>query len=440
VLSLFLARRGYCVRLFEKRPAQSFIDYESGRSINLTLTLRGFRALEPLGCVDEIRRLCVPATARLVHASPGSVQRMPYGRAGDALYSVPRRELLAYLYQLVKAEAAIDLTHCRSFIGFDLGRLECRFRNEATGELVTEPFHHLIAADGTHSAVREHCQKAGLLRCSCERFQYGYKEFVLSADRATELRLELGVLHQWPRGRAFLIGFPSLDGSFRCILFLPHQGEVSFAAFATTSSARAFWEGHYPEVIKHAPEMADAFLNTAVGRLYEIHCEPWHVGERVLLVGDAAHAMLPFYGQGLNAACEDCAMIDRCIATARDNWDEVGKHFESRRKRDAEIITRLSKENFFELRDGYSDPRRALRRRIEARLAELFPTHFVTPYFLVAFTSLPYADVDRIQRRQNAIVDRLMYTEGIGEMLPSDEFKVLASAFVAEGGELLANA
>lgn len=410
VAALSLARSGHRVRIFEKRTEEELLQRESGRSINLTLSERGLSALERLGfSTDGVRRLGVPAVARCVHYPDGSEVPVPYGSRGEAIYSVGRSEMLRHWFELARRDARIDMHFSVSNVSWldEGGMLRVR-AIEHDGRVLDGTATHLLGADGVNSEVRRRLEAAGVFRVVHERFSYGYKELVLTAANASRLRLATSAIHAWPRPGIVLMAFPNRDGSFRAILFVPERGPSSLESIATLDGARRVLEDCLgPTGQALAPQWAEELIRRPAGWLSEVRCSPWVHGGRIALLGDAAHAMLPFYGQGINSIFEDCEVLCRSLELHAGDPERALREYWESRKPDTDAIAELSRINFAELRDRPLSSDYALQRQIEARLLATFPRRFARIYEMVAFSSVPYRQVLARYHWQEGIVAAL---------------------------------
>jgi kynurenine 3-monooxygenase len=418
LLSIFLARRGYTVCVFERKSDIRQAAPVSGRSINLTLCHRGFAALDRVGVGDAVRAIAIPAYGRAIHDETGQVSFQPYGNSGEALYSITRNELNQVLLDHAGKEPGVKLHFgftCRE-IDFEgpTVRLECSHSQEAY-EVTAGT---LFGTDGAYSSVRQQMQmqKADRFNFSQDYIDQGYKELTVPADMASQWEWDRHALHIWPRGRFMLIGFANHPSGATLALHLPFEGEPSFASIRTEEDLLRLFSRHFPDAVGKIPNLAGDFFGRPVSSMLTIRCFPWVRG-RVALLGDAAHAIVPSYGQGANGGFEDCAFLDTCLGRYDGDWDAALTAFERERKPNADAIADLSLQHFAEIRDRLADPRFLLRKAVERKLDELFPGRYPSLYSMVSFTSMTYVQAVRAAAAQEALVDRILEIEGIEERL-----------------------
>lgn len=408
LMAVYLARRGLDVAVYEKRPDLRAAELPAGRSINLALANRGLRALAAVGLEGEVRGLLTTMRGRMIHDERGDTQLQPYGqRPWEVIYSVSRPGLNALL--LDAAESAGARLHFeRPCYGVDLDRDRLRLGGGDT--LALGP---AIAADGAGSVVREALMALPGARETVDWLPHDYKELTISAAADGAHRMEPHALHIWPRGGFMLIALPNLDGSFTVTLFLPRSGEPGFERLVSPAAVRAFFERRFPDATALMPDLEREFFEHPTSPLATVRCRPWHHGDRVCLIGDAAHAIVPFHGQGMNAAFEDCAELDACLEAAAGNWGAAFARFSERRKPDAEAIADMALENYVEMRDSVRDPVFQLRKRLAFELERRHPDRFVPRYSMVMFRDdIGYAEAQRRGRIQAEILDELV-AEGV---------------------------
>jgi kynurenine 3-monooxygenase len=408
LLGVFLARRGYRPRIYEKRADPRMGDGEGGRSINLALAARGIRALRAAGVIERVLPLLTPMRGRMIHDVDGGESFQPYGqRADEQIYSVSRRDLNVALLDAVTGEYRLDVT-------FDH---DCVRVSPASGEIELEDTagaRHLLradrifGADGAGSVLRQAMVATGSVTVREEWLPHGYKELSLPPDAGGGHRLEPNALHIWPRGGFMLIALPNLDGSFTCTLFLPFEGEASFAALGDADAVVRFFGRHFPDVPTMMPDLVEQFLANPVGRMGTVRCRPWSHGSRALLVGDAAHAIVPFHGQGANCAFEDCRVLDELIERLDGAWPLVFEAFEAERPANANAIADMALENYVEMRDTVLDPRFHLKKQLAFELERRHPARFIPRYSMVMFhPEIGYAEAERRGRVQAEMLERL---------------------------------
>ena len=404
LLALLLARRGLKVTLYERRPDPRQSHPESGRSINLALAARGLRALEQAGVIDEVRPLLIPMRGRMVHELSGEPALQPYGqREHEVIYSVGRAELNRVLIEAATRHAAVEVHFNQACAGVDLEADRLRLRDGASGAEREVPLAPLIGTDGAGSAVRTSLARAGLLQVREDWLDHDYKELTLPAHGGAPA-LEPHALHIWPRGGFMLIALPNTDGSFTATLFLARRGASSFASLADPQAVAAFFRREFPDAAALMPDLLEEFAAHPQGQLGTVHVAPWRIGAQVLLLGDAAHAIVPFHGQGMNAAFEDCSVLDSLLGSEAD-WTQVFERFEALRRPNTEAIAQMALENYTEMRDSVRDAGFVRRKAIAMALERRFPERFIPRYSMVMFhPEIPYAEA----LRRGVIQERLL--------------------------------
>lgn len=411
LLSLYLAKRGYRVEVYERRPDIRKAGAAGGRSINLALSDRGWRALEGVGIGDEIRQVAIPMYRRVMHDVQGNLSYQSYGLTGrEAIWSVSRGGLNQTLLDLCERQPNIRLHFEQQCLNVDLPNRLLEMRDLAHGHHYELAAERLIGTDGAFSAVRTAMTKTDRFDYSQDYLDYGYKELTIAPGAGGTWVIEKEALHIWPRGQYMMIALPNIDGSFTCTLFFPYEGADSFATLTTPEAVREFFGRVFPDVVPLMPELTDDFFHNPTGSLATFRCFPWTYGDQVLLVGDSAHGVVPFFGQGMNAGFEDCRELNELLdAHGDDHWAQVVHLFERQRKPNADAIATLALENFIEMRDRVADPRFLLRKKIEARLTTDHPDWWLPLYTQVTFSpETPYAEALANGRRQEAIMSRVM--------------------------------
>lgn len=407
LLSLILSRRGYFVEVYEKRPDMRLETGPAGRSINLALSDRGWKALERGGIAQQIRDRALPMKGRIIHSLSGETNFQPYGKEGQAIYSVSRRELNLQLINLAEKEGGVEFYFQQKCEGLSLKNRQVRFFDIKGRTFYTVPADHVFSTDGAFSACRHTVQKRDLFDYSQQYLQHGYKELSMPPIGGDH-GIDKNALHIWPRGQFMLIALPNLDGSFTCTLFLPFEGEESFGALQTEKDVTSFFETHFPDTLPLMPTLMEDFFQNPAASLCTIRCAPWNHHDWVLLLGDAAHAIVPFYGQGMNAGFEDCTILDELIEEHKGNWKTIFPLLSKMRKPNTDAIADLAVQNFIEMRDRVGDPHFLLRKDIERRIHELHPEEFVPLYTMVTFSHLPYAEAMEKGKKQDELLDRIM--------------------------------
>jgi kynurenine 3-monooxygenase len=402
LLACYLGRAGRRVELYEKRGDPRVGIAERGRSINLALSVRGIHALSEVGLADQVVASSVLMRGRMIHDQRGGLTFQPYGKDdSEALHSVSRAGLNRLLIEAAAGYQSVGLHFNHRCIGLDEGGSAVEFIDGDQAPVsVTSPA--VVGADGAYSAVRSWMQKREGFNYSQEYLSHGYKELTIPAGPGGAFAMEKHALHIWPRGSFMMIALPNLDGSFTCTLFWPLQGPNSFAALRSEEDVRAFFRAQFPDAVSLIPSLGDEFLRNSSGALVTIRCQPWRVG-RAVLVGDACHAVVPFLGQGMNAAFEDCTVLSRCLQEAGSDWPAATARYESLRKEHVDALADLCVENFIEMRDKVASPWFILRKRWAVLLHRLLGRWYLPLYTMIEFTRIPYADAVRRARLQSRV-------------------------------------
>jgi kynurenine 3-monooxygenase len=395
LLAAQLSGQGHRVTLVERRGDMRREQIAVGRSINLALAERGWEGLRRAGAAELVRSYALPMRGRMVHDRDGECQFQVYGlKSNEVIWSVHRGRLNQTLID-VAADAGTTLRFNARLDGVDFDGRRAHFVNELDDSSFDLEFSVLIGADGAGSAVRAAMEAEQPLGQRTDFLDHGYKELTIPAKADGSPALDVEALHIWPRGSYMLIALPNPDATFTATLFLPNEGECSFARFADVGAAREFFESQFADALTLIPDFDEQYQRNPVGLLGTLRCPHWHRGDRALLIGDAAHAIVPFHGQGMNCAFEDCVALQDLIADASDQgrikWPEVFERFDAERRPNAHAIAEMALENYLEMRDAVADPRYQLRRQLELELARRMPDRFMPRYSMVMFSSLPYA-------------------------------------------------
>lgn len=412
LLSVYLAKRGFKVDVYERRPDMRKVKISAGRSINLALSVRGIHALKEVGVFDEISKILIPMRGRMVHPLDGEINFQPYSRNPEEyINSVSRGDLNTIMMSAAEEFPDVQYHFNHRCTGMDLETGEARFIDEQTGQVVVAQTQAVIGTDGSASALRSELLKRSGFNYSQVYEDYGYKELSIPSGPEGNFLIEQHALHIWPRKTYMLIALPNMDGSFTVTLFFPMKGDVSFENLDTSEKVQQFFTAQFPDALDLMPGLLDDYFGNPVGSLMTVKCSPWHHKGRVLLLGDAAHAIVPFFGQGMNCAFEDCSVFAGLVDKSGDDWEKIFAECGQERKENTDAIADLAVENFFEMRDHVSDPRYLLMKKIERRLADAFPMRFIPKYEMVSFHRVPYAVAMERGQIQHQILWEL--TEGI---------------------------
>jgi kynurenine 3-monooxygenase len=411
LLSIYLAKRGYKVSVFERRTDMRKGKSDGGRSINLALSTRGLKALEEVGVADAIKEVAIPMHGRMMHDRSGNLTYLPYGKEGEFINSISRSGLnMVLMDEAEKFGANLFFNHRCTEVDFEKTSLTLQAIGAASSQ--TFDFDIIIGCDGAFSAVRSAMQITDRFNYSQHFIEHGYKELLIPAEKGSLLN-EKNALHIWPRESFMMIALPNPDGSFTCTLFCPFEGNPSFASLDSKKAIRSFFEETFPDAVSMMPQLLLDFNSNPTSSLVTIKCFPW-LKNSTLLIGDAAHAIVPFYGQGMNAGFEDCRILNNLLNTHNDNWTEALPIFQSSRKKDTDAIAQLAFDNFIEMRDLVADPEFLLRKKIEAKLHALFPSRWIPLYSMVTFNeNIPYTTARAVGQKQKQIMDEVMSRQDI---------------------------
>ena len=431
LLAIYLAKRGHKVRIYERRVDLRKNRISAGKSINLALSDRGWRGLEGIGIDEEIRKVAIPMKGRMIHNLNGEVNFQPYGKEGQAIYSVSRGGLNCKLMDLAEHWNNIELFFEERCTGIDFETGTARFENSNTGKHTICESDLIFGADGAFSTVRGSMQITDRFEYSQHYLEHGYKELTIPAKADGTWELDKNALHIWPRGGYMLIALPNLDGSFTCTLFFPFEGKDSFASITNEKELLEFFNRIFPDVVPLMPTLVhDYFLNPA-SSLVTVKCFPWRYKDKAVLIGDAAHAIVPFFGQGMNCGFEDCMELNNLMDDHDENWELILKEFERIRKPNSDAIAELAVGNFIEMRDLVADHKFLLRKKIEAYLNQQYPDKWMTLYSMVTFSQIPYSKAQKEGIRQEEIMQKIMSMEDVEEKWNSGELKKILSQLIS---------
>ncbi|MGB8579489.1 MAG: NAD(P)/FAD-dependent oxidoreductase [Candidatus Sulfotelmatobacter sp.] len=390
LLAILLMRRGFSVEIYERRPDMRRVRTSAGRSINLALSTRGIHALRQAGLWEKMRGITIPMKGRMMHSIAEELTFQPYGKnEAEVIHSISRAELNMELMNAAEEEGATIHFH-RRCQGCDLKTGEIRLRNEDTSEETKQKTEVLIGCDGAASALRAEMLKLSQFDFSQQHLDYGYKELTIPAGPDGKPLLEPNALHIWPRGNHMLIALPNIDGTFACILFLPFQGVDSFASLSSEMDVIHFFQERFPDANRLMPQLAENYAANPTGAMVTIKCSPWHV-HGTLLLGDAAHAIVPFFGQGINCGFEDCTYLVELLDRHGADWTRVFAEFEKERKVNTDAIADMAIENFTEMRDRVADSQFLLTKKVELAIEARYPNLFIPKYAMVTFHRIPYS-------------------------------------------------
>jgi len=402
LLAAYLGRRGYEVDLYERRADPGAGNFVGGRSINLAVSTRGIHALEQVGLAKEVLAQAIPMRGRMIHDKAGGLHFQPYDMdPSRCIYSVGRSVINTVTLNAARQYPTVRVHFNHRCTDVDLDRPLARENEEGEVEAAGDV---LIGVDGAFSAVRRAMQRLDRFEYQQSYLEHGYKELTIPPTAGGGFAMEKNALHIWPRRSFMMIALPNPDGSFTCTLFWPFEGPSSFASIRGEDDVRRFFASEFPDAVPLMPTLLEDFFRNPTGSMVTVRCRPWHVGGKVGLVGDAAHAVVPFYGQGMNAAFEDCVALDECIAGGGGDWARVFADYESRRKENVDALADLAIANFVEMRDKTASRSFHLRKKLERTLHRRLAGWYTPLYTMVSFTRTPYAEAVRKARRQDRIV------------------------------------
>src|SRR5256886_7388115 len=406
LLAAYLGRRGYDVDLYERRTDPREGNLVGGRSINLALSTRGIHALEQIGIADEVLMHAIPMRGRMIHEKSGGLHFAPYDvDPTKQINSIGRSSLNTTVIESAQRYPNVRVHFNHKCTDVDLDSATAQLLNISTNQPLSASADAIIGVDGAFSAVRQSMQ------LKIDNFQYdesylahGYKELTIPPGSDGSWQMEKNALHIWPRKSFMMIALPNPDGSFTCTLFWEFKGPRSFAATKTDDDVRQFFKEEFPDAVPLMPNLLDDFKNNPTGSLVTIRCAPWFYQDKVCLVGDAAHAVVPFYGQGMNAAFEDCVVLDECLAEFPEDRLRAFAEYFDRRKVNADALADLALGNFIEMRDKTASRAFRAKKKLDHFLEAALPGIYLPLYTMVTFTRIPYAQAARRARLQDKIV------------------------------------
>ena len=403
LLALGLAQRGYGVDVYERRADPRASGAADGRSINLGLSKRGIQALSEVGLIEEVMELCVAMRGRVIHAPDGTTRYQPYGKdRGEVLHSIDRNELVRLLLDRAERHPQVKLHFEHRLESVDREARVLEFQHEGKPIRVRPAW--VVGADGAYSRVRAEMHRGARADYHQEYLEWGYKELTLAAPSTGGSAIELEALHVWPREHCLFVSHPNRDGSHTLTLFLPHEGADSFHTTRTAEDVRALFAKYFPDLMPLLPGLVEEWMKHPVGSLVTVRTAPWRIDEWLVLVGDACHAVYPFYGQGMNSAFEDCTAL--LGALTRHGLDRAAAFaaYEDLRRPHTDTLCELSKANFVELKEKVKSPWFLARKRLDVALNRVMPKTWLPLYTMIAHTTMPYGDALERARRQDRVL------------------------------------
>jgi kynurenine 3-monooxygenase len=418
LVSIFLLKRGFELQIFEKRADLRENVHEGGRSINLALSHRGLKALERVDLLDSVINICLPMKGRMMHDLNGALTFQPYGKESQFINSISRSALNVLLMNAAEDKGA-NIHFNQECLGANLESGITFLSGPQGNHQVSSDF--IVGSDGAYSGLREEMRKTDRFNFSQFYLPYGYKELTIPPTSGGGFALEPEALHIWPREQFMLIALPNLDGSFTCTLFLPFEGAESFENLRQPEAVLDFFERWFGDAMLLMPDLVNDFSENPTSSLVTIKCNPWIKGKACLL-GDASHAIVPFFGQGMNAGFEDCWLLDDFLDRYPGSFDKVFNKFQTERIPNTNAIAELAFQNFIEMRDLVADPDFLLRKKIEQKIHQLYPDQWIPLYSMVTFSDRPYSEAQQIGNVQRAIMDEVLKIPNIEATWESIDF------------------
>jgi len=406
--AVYLSKRGYKVTIYERRSDIRKAEISAGKSINLALSTRGWKALDAVNVGDEIREIAIPMHGRQMHNTDGSEVYQAYGKEGEAIYSVSRGGVNARMMTIAEKHGGASIYYNHKCVDVNLKAGEVTLENLVTGETIKDSADVVFAADGAFSAIRYNgFQKLDRFNYEQRYIADGYRELLLPANEDGSYKMDKDKLHIWPRGRFMLIALANEDGSFTCTLFMPNEGETSFDALKTDAAIDTFFKETFPDFYNMMPDIVSDWHSHPHSSLAIIRCFPWTHG-KFALMGDSAHATVPFYGQGMNSGFEDCTVLSGLMDKHKEDWEKVFKEYQEVRKPDGDAVQDLSLHNYYVMRDYVADPKFLLQKKIEKRFSDKFPDKWMPLYSQVTFSSIRYSEAWKQGMHQEEIMKKVM--------------------------------
>lgn len=436
LLSIYLKRKGYEVKMYERRDDMRKTGVIAGRSINLAISDRGWKALAGVGLEEEIRKLAIPMHGRMVHAVDGTLSFQPYGKEGQFINSVSRGQLNVELMNAAEKEG-VEIHFNQRLVETDLAGTFATMENadiqnnnsDTSKKIYTIQPDLIIGADGAFSLLRYTMMKTDKFNYSQQYEEHSYKELHIPAGQNQSFQLEKNALHIWPRKSFMLIALPNLDGSFTCTLFHYSKGENSIDAIKNENDLTEFFNTYFPDAKKLMPHLMQDFFQNPTGSLVTVKCFPW-VNGNSFLIGDAAHAIIPFYGQGMNCGFEDCTVLNEMIDEHAHNWDKILSAYQASRKINTDAIADLAKLNFIEMRDLVADADFQFKKKIASAVSEKHPQEFTPVYSMVSFSHQPYREALSEYKRQDDVLNEILLMPEVETKWQTEYFKTISQKLI----------
>lgn len=429
--SVYLNKAGYEVEVYERRKDMRLEKISAGKSINLAMSYRGWKALDAVGVGDDIREIAIPMWGRTMHHLDGSISYQPYGREDQAIYSVSRGEINSKLMTISETKGNATIHFNMECIEVDMKAGKATFQNTVTSEVITAEADLIFAADGAFSAARYRgMQRSDRFNFSQNYIPDGYKEILLPANPDGSYKLEKETLHIWPRERFMLIALPNFDGSFTCTLFMPYEDhEFCFNNLKTDEDITNFFKTVFPDFYDMVPNIHEIWHEYPLSSLAIIRCYPW-TKDKLVLLGDAAHATVPFYGQGMNCGFEDCFVLNECMEQYPNDPELAFDAYQKSRKPNGDAMQELSLENYIVMRDLVADPDFLLLKKVEARINALYPDKYFPKYSMVSFSDIPYHTALTKGTEQENMIKGLIADKNITAATEVQEIDTIITEFM----------
>tara|TARA_B100001250_G_scaffold71782_1_gene58120 strand:+ start:23761 stop:25095 length:1335 start_codon:yes stop_codon:yes gene_type:complete len=418
--SLYMSKRGYKVSVFERRKDLRSEIITAGKSINLALSRRGWTSLEQAGIDDQVKKIATPVYKRIMHDYKGRLTEQPYGKSGQAIYSVSRAKMNVLMMDMAE-ENGVKLCFNQKCVDVDFENSVVTFEDAITKKNQNIKSDFTIGADGAFSVVRKQMVDKYQHEYDYNEINHDYKELLIPAGENNEYLLEKNALHIWPRGNFMLMALANLDGSFTCTLFAPKNGEDSFEGLNTKDEVENYFATTFPDFLELVPDLYSQWKTNPTSSLGIVRTYPWHVDDKSLLIGDAAHATVPFYGQGMNAGFEDCRVLDGLLDRCKGDFKACFNKYSSARKPNGDGVQDLSMHNFIVMRDKTADPKFLIQKKIEKKFSNLYPDKWVPLYSMVSFSNIPYAEAWQVGMRQEKLMQKIMGIQNIEKTWNSDK-------------------
>ncbi len=414
LLAIYLKKAGHIVHVYDRSPDIRTVEF-SGRSINLVMSNRGWKTLEDIGLEDEIRKIGIPVDKRGIHLKDGTFTTQYYGKEGEAIFSLSRGVLNRRMIDLAE-EAGVEFMFNRKIWDVSLATATLYEGETEQGEWTSLNYDMVFGADGAFSRIRHRMQRQSMFDYSQEFMNLGYKELHIPANPDGTHKIDKNSLHIWPRGNFMLMALSNLDGSFTCTLFMPFEGENSFEQLKDEDTLVDFFANYFPDTKEVIPDLVKDFFKNPTSYLAIMKCYPWTYEDKVALIGDSSHAIVPFYGQGMNAGFEDISVLNEMMQKYGDDWKTIFSEYQKSRKPNADAIAELSRRNFVEMSSKTADQKFLLQKKIEKWFSDKHPDKWLPLYSRVTFSLQPYAEALAIGDFQNKIMEEILAMKDIEQI------------------------